>query len=516
MVGLFLVPNIIWAQIESGDFTISAQIVNDLVPPTTPTMLSVVPIAYDQIDVTWSASTDNFLLGGYVLLRDGNPVATTTLTTYLDTGLTASTTYSYEVYAFDVFYNLSTTSNSLSTTTPNPPPATPTPTSTSQTNTATRVLALQDLSIETEINTAVFSWQTNNRSRFVLRWGRNDAYDEGYIMNDAYRTSHQTLVGELEPGTIYLYELIGYGTNGIPITLKKGQFKTKDSISQSPSNVQNLQVIVQENDITLSWEKPIGFEGSTIRVVRSHLGYPSDPYDGAIVYEGKGNSFYDKSSLEVYGKQYYTVFVYADDGAVSSGAVVRAGRKYVATATSTPGDNEGNLEEELIEIPDFGFSVENILVKQGDSFFDFKSERIYLDNSKSFIISIPYSALPKHLKSIIVTLLDPTDMNRSYSFLLRINKDRTAYEATIAPIKLYGPSRLQIEIYDYEREIVGRYRKHIDFIASETELVEEVVFPDKIVGIFERIMSPLFWIFIIILLIIFLLYRRSKETEDNH
>jgi hypothetical protein len=76
----------------------------DTEAPTTPTLLSAIPTAATQIDLVWSTSTDNVIVSGYVLFRDSVIVATTSQTSYLDTGLTASTTYSYEVYAFDGFF----------------------------------------------------------------------------------------------------------------------------------------------------------------------------------------------------------------------------------------------------------------------------------------------------------------------------------------------------------------------------------------------------------------------------
>jgi len=55
--------------VVSQDFTFKVLVGDDVTPPGTPTLLSVEPVAATQIDVTWSAVTDNFLLGGYVLLR---------------------------------------------------------------------------------------------------------------------------------------------------------------------------------------------------------------------------------------------------------------------------------------------------------------------------------------------------------------------------------------------------------------------------------------------------------------
>ncbi len=514
IVGIFFLPNLLLAQVTS-DFTISALVGDDLIPPTTPVMLSVIPVASTQIDVTWSASTDNILLSGYVLFRDGAPIATTTLTTYLDNGLLASTTYAYEVYAFDLYNNISTTSNSLSTTTPDVPViVTPTASSTPN-NSGTLLLRLDGFAIETNTNEATFTWQTNMASRFSLRWGRDDSYDDGYILNDIYHSKHQTLINELEPGTVYLYELIGYGPSGIAVSLKKGQFKTKAKENLNPANVQNLQATVTGSDVSLSWEMPFSEVDSRIRIVRSYLGYPTDPNDGAIIYEGKVSSYFDSGALANYNNQYYTVFVFDNTGSVSSGAVVRARRvtgDFVTTATST--GVEDPFEEELIEVPDFGFSANNINLSQGGNNFTFDDEVINLLENEAFVISIPFGSLPQHLKSIIVTLSDPADFGRSYSFLLRINKDRSAYEAIIAPLRVMGTARLQIEIYDFEREIIGRYRKQINFIAAK-ESMGEVFFPDKLVRMWQPIYSISSLIFLALCLILFLLWKRSKEAEDK-
>ncbi|HEX9781959.1 MAG TPA: carbohydrate binding domain-containing protein [Opitutaceae bacterium] len=54
---------------------------------------------------------------GYVVLRDGTPVATTTTTGHTDGGLLAATTYSYTVRARDAAGNTSAASNALNVTT---------------------------------------------------------------------------------------------------------------------------------------------------------------------------------------------------------------------------------------------------------------------------------------------------------------------------------------------------------------------------------------------------------------
>ena len=83
--------------------SVSATTSVDVTPPSTPAGLSATPAGLTQVDLAWAAATDNVGVTGYTLYRDGSLLATlgpATLT-YSDTGLTASTTYSYTVDAFD-------------------------------------------------------------------------------------------------------------------------------------------------------------------------------------------------------------------------------------------------------------------------------------------------------------------------------------------------------------------------------------------------------------------------------
>src|SRR6185312_13479090 len=72
-------------------------------PPTTPTGLGGSPLSYSQIQISWSASTDPTGpgLGGYKVYRNGSQIGTTGATSYTDSGLIPSTTYTYTVAAYD-------------------------------------------------------------------------------------------------------------------------------------------------------------------------------------------------------------------------------------------------------------------------------------------------------------------------------------------------------------------------------------------------------------------------------
>jgi autotransporter-associated beta strand protein len=99
-----------WSNVPVGSYSVLAQVsydatnslfsapsfitVNPL--PTTPQNLSAVAIASNQVSLVWSASSTTT---GYVVNRDGTPVAMVSGTGWLDTGLAANTTYAYSVTA---------------------------------------------------------------------------------------------------------------------------------------------------------------------------------------------------------------------------------------------------------------------------------------------------------------------------------------------------------------------------------------------------------------------------------
>jgi lysophospholipase L1-like esterase len=76
----------------------------DATAPSVPGPVLANAAGSDRIDLSWAESTDDATgVAGYRVYRDGNPVpvATTTATHFLDTGLLPDTTYSYTVVAFD-------------------------------------------------------------------------------------------------------------------------------------------------------------------------------------------------------------------------------------------------------------------------------------------------------------------------------------------------------------------------------------------------------------------------------
>jgi len=68
--------------------------------PTTPTGLTATAVGTDRIDLGWSPSEDpESGIASYTIFRDGMEVASTSATTYQDSGLQPATTYEYRVSA---------------------------------------------------------------------------------------------------------------------------------------------------------------------------------------------------------------------------------------------------------------------------------------------------------------------------------------------------------------------------------------------------------------------------------
>jgi chitodextrinase len=89
----------------------------DTQPPTVPTGLTATAVSSSQINLSWNASTDNVGVAGYLVFRNNGQIVSTTQTSYSDTGLSPSTTYTYTVEAFDAAGNISAASSPATATT---------------------------------------------------------------------------------------------------------------------------------------------------------------------------------------------------------------------------------------------------------------------------------------------------------------------------------------------------------------------------------------------------------------
>jgi chitodextrinase len=111
-----------------GPYSVTASATTQSIPdeqaPTAPTNLVATAVSGTQINLTWTAATDNVGVTAYQVERCQGagcttfvPVGTPTGTSFNDTGLTVGTTYSYRVRATDAATNAGPYSTTASVTT---------------------------------------------------------------------------------------------------------------------------------------------------------------------------------------------------------------------------------------------------------------------------------------------------------------------------------------------------------------------------------------------------------------
>ncbi len=126
---IVLKPSVTWGlyvnardaagNVSQGSTTLRVTVppcVTDTKAPTTPAGLSG-SASGTTATLNWQPSKDNVGVAGYIVYRNGNKVASTPGTTYVDSGLAANTTYHYKVAARDAQGNTSARSQKASVTT---------------------------------------------------------------------------------------------------------------------------------------------------------------------------------------------------------------------------------------------------------------------------------------------------------------------------------------------------------------------------------------------------------------
>ncbi|WP_375760971.1 fibronectin type III domain-containing protein [Corallococcus exercitus] len=90
----------------------------DTTPPTAPGGLTASAVSSNEVELAWSASTDNVGVTSYKVFRGGTTVCTVSALGCGELGLSPATTYSYTVRAYDAAGNASPASSTVSVTTP--------------------------------------------------------------------------------------------------------------------------------------------------------------------------------------------------------------------------------------------------------------------------------------------------------------------------------------------------------------------------------------------------------------
>tara|TARA_B100000745_G_scaffold263883_1_gene188407 strand:- start:429 stop:2186 length:1758 start_codon:yes stop_codon:yes gene_type:complete len=458
----FIIPATVWAVDDT--FTISFEMDPDTEAPSVPLNLAALPISFDQVDLTWDASTDNHAVYGYQVFRDGVQIATTSSSTiaYSDFPLQQATTYAYQVTAFDISDNVSGKSATSTVTTY---PAS----SGESTYASTETLDVDDWQVDTTEDTITITFTTDEAARAALRWGETGLLEDGYVAVEIYRDEHKLIITGLDPDTGYNLDLFLQARFGGPSYQTDFFVRTAPGPDKTPpQNVMNFEAVYRAGATELRWNNSPDSDFDRVRIVVSDSHFPTDIADGRVVYEGSGERARDVWGGN--GIRYYSAFAIDKDGNVSSGAVavVKAG-DYTDILTSTPIVVDGKI------IP-FSFSDLVIAQSQGSQrYTEGKTLAIYQGEPTKFAIA--YSVLPERLKTIVTTLTN--EEGASFSFLLRVDDEKEWYEAVVGSMPEPGKYEVAIEVYDFKTKSMTRVEGGLTVIpAPETgELPKEVILP---------------------------------------
>ena len=499
------------AYAATDSFQVQIEIIdNDTIAPTAPTGLSATAVSVSQIDLSWSASTDNVGIENYLVYRDSVQIATTTATAYSDTGLSSDTTYMYVLTAVDSAGNVSATST----------PAQATTLSTAVDSGGGSVTGggyieyFKDFTTQTRQTSAVFTWTSTLPTISSISWGFTPDYEGGSAVSDEFTKGHEVMVSELEQNKTYYFLVRSEDKSGVVRQLQ-GQFQTlpiPDVIS--PYNVTDFRVVPEDENIFLSWENPDVDDFAGVRIVRSTIFYPADLWDGEVIFEGEANSFIDQD-IRKDVTYYYTIFSFDEKFNYSSGLIGSA---------AVFSDKEGqSIVDPYGQITYVGttdprisaITFADLVILQDNKELIPNSENVVsINSSKPTTFLIRPGILPDTLKTVLVTMKHPDDPSEVFSFLLRANEKNTAsaYEATIGPLQIEGIYSMFAHIIDYKNQGVQRLEGALRAEASEQADVTCVDCAGRSLLEYIRYAVYLITLLIIFIILILLLPRRKENS----
>lgn len=465
-----------------------------------PQNLSATAVSSSQIDLAWDSVVGALY---YNIYRDNDLVASSSVSSYSDTGLSPSTTYIYNVSAVDSSGTESPRSSSAWATTfsvsalptlpeggalPLAPPVPEVFKESIVINRGARWTNSREVSLSISAEGAFQMALSNNADFSGAIW-------------EKYTTQKKWVLtlGDGKKTVFAKFRSLSGGVSNI----------VSDSIildTLPPANILNLEAIAGDQQILLRWETPPDKDFAGVRIIGSLEFFPTDPFDGILVYQGSAKSFLAVGLIN--GKRYYyTVFSYDKAGNFSSGAMISAVpfKEEVPPPPPPvfPPVFPGVLPPEIekLKLSDFDFwqGGQKIIPQEG---------KVRIKGGISLTISIDYKKAPEVLKTIMITLRKE---EKYFPFLLRINREGTRYEAVIIPPKETGILPFSIFILDYKNQTLKEIPGYLE--------IEALLIPPSEVPWYKR---TNIWLVILIgiILIIFLAYLvwrvRFRKLQSSY
>jgi hypothetical protein len=399
---------------------------------------------------------------------------------------------------------------------PPPPPPPPSPTS------APALISIFDtippviynlLISKVTLNSADIYWETNELTYCQLFWGKTQEYEIGAASENSYYFKHSSRLTELSPSTTYHFKISCHDTYRNVSETKEQKFTTLTPPDITPpANISNFEAIPKDSQIILKWQNPTDLDFKAVKILRSEKFYPRDPWEGYLIYDDKGTSFVD-TGLKNGVRYYYTAFSYDFAGNFSSGATVTAvpfktkpplppkppsppaikplpEKLHTEKECSEAGfywyDNACHLRPKIFPLP----PMEKIALEDFDFIQDGKkipviNNKIKIKSGELLTISIDYKKVSIDSKTIMATLKKD---DKFLSFLLRANKERTAYLATFLSPEA-GAYSLTIVFLNYKNQVIKEISGQLEIFEAKPPSVPSPWYKN-IINFFLKIWHP--------------------------
>lgn len=318
-------------------------------------------------------------------------------------------------------------------------------------------ILISNISVVKSDTFVLVSWQTNQPSISLVEWGLTTSYETGLLQKSELETNHVFKISGLNPNTHYIFKVTVENRNRVKASVGNQEFVTLAlPDTEPPSNVGDPKIdLFPPESVNISWANPTDHDFDSVIVVRGDDFYPATPTDGVIVYHGRGESYTDPF-LKEEKLYYYTIFSKDISGNYSSGVIftVRLRKKTETGEILPPEIQKAPVIGEEAKRGEIGALLKGLslldirIVQNGKTIF-FEDDTIHLDGALRFKIKIPYEKLPEVLKTIAVTIADADDPSKVFSFLLRVNKEKTVYEATIGELGHSGRYAISFAVLDH-------------------------------------------------------------------
>lgn len=339
---------------------------------------------------------------------------------------------------------------------------------------------ITDIKVQPSSNSAIISWKTLEPALSKLFWGKTQEYEEGTIAEASFSTEHSAFLAGLLPDTFYHFQIEARDARGNTARTGDRTFRTLSPPDTTPpANVSSFEAISGDRQITLQWKNPPDKDFQAVKIQRSTFFYPQDPFDGETVYNSTGETFVD-IGLQNGVRYYYTAFAYDTSGNYASGAVASAIPGVIAPPPEVFPPPTELLPPELkkLTLEDFDFWEEGrkLPIENG--------RLVRVKIGLPLTVSIDYEKVPEVLKTIMITLEQPEQLaeqtrgstsgqlgqeafaaTKTFSFLLRINQQKTRYEATLMPPEEELLYPMFINVMDFKHQALKRLEGEMQTIA---------------------------------------------------